>query len=231
MPLETEDLSCESCGEKMTQPSGNHVPKIIDCLHTWCSSCLQDPTINREGKISCPSCRSETPCAPADVQFLPNNFAVLRQLQLVAATSEPMVCDNCELRAGLFRCIQCAHFLCEECTQDHSRLKLFREHEVLPLDAVGSLPFALTRRKHNCPVHAHEELKLYCRTCMQLICRECALLSHPRPEHQFVLVADAGDACRDELNSQLQQTRLHGEAIMTAATMILYIDHGTIYKP
>jgi ribosomal protein S27E len=44
----SENLSCEQCGEKFTQPTGAHVPKIISCLHTWCSSCLQVRLVQSE---------------------------------------------------------------------------------------------------------------------------------------------------------------------------------------
>ena len=107
------------------------------------------PSLGRNTSLRTASC--------AEIHTLPNNFAILRQLQLVAATSEPMVCDNCEVAGGLFRCIQvgaaclvspksarvvrsldgyaacwlqCAQYLCEDCTRDHSRVRVFREHEV-----------------------------------------------------------------------------------------------------
>jgi hypothetical protein len=41
-----------------------------------------------------------------------------------------------------------------------------------------------------CLRHAGEALKLYCETCEVLICRDCTMIDHTKPEHRYV----CGDA-------------------------------------
>ncbi len=44
--------------------------------------------------------------------------------------------------------------------------------------------------KHNCSVHSSEVLSLYCTTCEETICRECALFIHCKPNHDYVNLGD-----------------------------------------
>ncbi|CAM9551866.1 unnamed protein product, partial [Heterosigma akashiwo] len=46
----------------------SHVPKVLDCLHSFCQTCLEDLVVKSERKdcITCPDkdCLLETPIGP-----------------------------------------------------------------------------------------------------------------------------------------------------------------------
>jgi len=49
----------------------------------------------------------------------------------------------------------------------------------------------LLNKKFNCGEHPNEELKLFCETCDKLICRDCALVEHSKPEHKYLFIKQA----------------------------------------
>ena len=42
-----------------------------------------------------------------------------------------------------------------------------------------------------CPTHQGEELKLFCESCDEVICRDCTVEDHPKPEHDFKFISTA----------------------------------------
>ena len=42
-----------------------------------------------------------------------------------------------------------------------------------------------------CPKHKGEVLRFYCETCQVLICRDCTVVDHRHPEHQYIDSAEA----------------------------------------
>ena len=56
---------------------------------------------------------------------------------------------------------------------------------------------AATLQSYYCTAHKQEALKLYCETCMQLICRDCTLVK--RRQHNYKFVEDARKQIEDEL--------------------------------
>ncbi len=43
-----------------------------------------------------------------------------------------------------------------------------------------------------CQRHENEDLKLYCETCKELICRDCAIDNHCKPAHNYMFAKEAG---------------------------------------
>lgn len=58
----------------------------------------------------------------------------------------------------------------------------------------------------NCTRHNGEELKLYCETCEQLICRDCTMIDHTRPDHRYIFVHEAGASHRMQIVAALKKT-------------------------
>jgi len=51
--LKDEYLSCDVCGDEYDEEP--HEPRVLPCLHTFCSSCLEGMV--RDWTIICPTCR------------------------------------------------------------------------------------------------------------------------------------------------------------------------------
>jgi len=112
-------------------------------------------------------------------------------------------CTGCEENvAASHFCTDCSEWLCEPCAQAHRRVKVTKEHSVVPIDkmspnasaaaASGNLSAATSASKHRslmCPTHPREPLILYCESCVKLTCRDCQLGEHRDHKYQFVQVS------------------------------------------
>ena len=82
------------------------------------------------------------------------------------------------------RCLQCDHYLCQQCIDIHKKMKITSSHEVVTFAQMkGSKN---TQRKHLCSKHSPEELKLYCRDCEEAICRDCTIVDHRMHTYSFL---------------------------------------------
>jgi len=111
-------------------------------------------------------------------------------------------CTGCEENvAASHFCTDCSEWLCEPCAQAHRRVKVTKEHSVVPVEKMspsaaaastsGNLSVATTASKLRllmCPTHPKEPLILYCETCVKLTCRDCQLGEHRDHKYQFVQV-------------------------------------------
>ena len=55
----------------------------------------------------------------------------------------------------------------------------------------------------NCTIHSDEVLKFYCKSCSQLICRDCVILSHQK--HEYDRIEQVSDEEKSELKSLLDE--------------------------
>ena len=56
-----------------------------------------------------------------------------------------------------------------------------------------------------CSLHKGKELEIYCETCEELICHNCTISKHCRPEHKYVLVSDTFDKHKAEITASLDK--------------------------
>ena len=63
-------LSCQVCLEDYEE-NGDHVPRILPCLHTVCETCLKK--LIKEGSIDCPECERKHE-ATDEVRSTPNEY-------------------------------------------------------------------------------------------------------------------------------------------------------------
>jgi hypothetical protein len=87
-------------------------------------------------------------------------------------------------------CLTCSDHLCESCFQLHKKQKITRDHDVVMLKDLHQMDWKTgvksVRRKLHCDEHKDEPLKLFCKTCEKVICRDCALVKHRQHEYVFV---------------------------------------------
>ena len=99
-------------------------------------------------------------------------------------------CDICDSGdPPVNRCNTCSHFLCEFCTQAHQRGRNSKTHCLVSLEEAKDMGSVALTKPSVCKEHEGELLKLFCETCDEAICRDCAIVKHR--EHKYTFVKDA----------------------------------------
>uniref|UniRef100_A0A8C0DTQ4 Protein PML n=1 Tax=Balaenoptera musculus TaxID=9771 RepID=A0A8C0DTQ4_BALMU len=164
---EFQFLRCQGCRAEAK------CPKLLPCLHTLCSGCLEEPG------MQCPICQAPWPPGP-DAQALDNVFfeSLQRRLsvyrQIVDAQA---LCTRCKEPADYW-CFECEQLLCAKCIEAH---QWFLKHEARPLAELRSQSardfLDGTRKSNNIfcsnPNHRNPTLtSIYCRGCSKPLCSE-----------------------------------------------------------
>eukprot|EP01103_Thecamoeba_quadrilineata_P018902 TRINITY_DN7448_c0_g1_i1.p1 TRINITY_DN7448_c0_g1~~TRINITY_DN7448_c0_g1_i1.p1 ORF type:complete len:385 (+),score=78.34 TRINITY_DN7448_c0_g1_i1:40-1155(+) len=120
-----EQLSCAVCTEQLKQP------KVLECLHTFCSDCLKAVRHSMNGEIPCPLCRRVTQ-VPHGVDSLPPNFLAVNLLETLAKHDpthkptkyssssksnwqEPLYCSEHATEEFRLYCGDCEKPICRDC--------------------------------------------------------------------------------------------------------------------
>ncbi|XP_031199832.1 protein PML isoform X2 [Mastomys coucha] len=151
-------------------------PKLLPCLHTLCSGCLEAPG------LQCPICQAPG-SAGANGEALDNVFfeslqrrlAVFRQIVDAQAA-----CTRCKELAD-FWCFECEQLMCGKCFDAH---QWYLKHEARPLaelrdnsvseflDSTRKSIIFCSNSNHRTPAQTN----IYCRGCAKPLCCTCALL-------------------------------------------------------
>nr|XP_033471823.1 tripartite motif-containing protein 45 [Epinephelus lanceolatus] len=179
-------------------------PKILPCLHTFCSDCISQlepfsvsarshrdgPEGSREGgegaeedrpavtvTVLCPDCDSEVDIPPSGPGGLSTDHLALDEVFLeTLVTDGPLGCDLCGEGGAESRCEVCCVNLCEFCCQAHRRQKRTASHSLQCLEELKSR--GRLSRPVLCSLHPGQELRLFCQPCDLPVCLECATLLH-----------------------------------------------------
>ena len=208
-----DQVSCAVCLEDFTEP------KVLTCLHVFCKKCLERLVVQDASNriICCPKCCGTTRLPQDGVSqlhsafYIHHLFEVRDVLQKVSATDKT-ACDKCGEGEAKAYCRDCGGFVCELCLSMHKKWKDFAGHETSSLEDIEKEVAALVPPKKvvmTCPTHPSKKLKLYCETCNRLICRDCTVKAHCRPEHQYDLVNDCFQKHKDAILKSLQPTKLN----------------------
>ena len=206
------ELECSVCQEQFSKINE---PKILKCLHTFCKTCLNAwLRQQREGELSCPTCRQITECPNNSIDRLPSNLFYKQMLEIVEAYSgqgqqDSAHCGNCEETKTLkFYCSDCNCFLCEDCVGGHKKLKVLRGHHVKEIGNFESSDVQEYARKANgCKKHK-DELRFYCGKCKICICRDCAMLEHR--DHHLISFDQALKNKASEFETKIQEVETKG---------------------
>ena len=191
-------LECGICHERYKQA------KILDCAHSFCETCLNqywNTTCRRTPTIPCPVCRHEVLIPSTGIQGLQTNVHLIgivdevSLLEKVACLgkSKPL-CELCdEDNEALHRCLDCAQNICSNCKKIHLRINALSNHNVATLDDIrkGKATVKRPEEASTCQKHKGEINRFYCETCQVLICRDCTVVDHCKPEHQYIGSAEA----------------------------------------
>ena len=159
------------------------------------------PTPASSDVLSCPKCRAEHEVPKEGVDGFLTNFSFTHKLEVatvVKAKEKKPSCGQCESSdPSVAYCVECEAFLCEFCSSAHKRMKSYKEHNVLPLSKITSDTLKPSVKPVKCSKHPGEDIKLYCKTCQQLICRDCTLVEHH--SHSFHFANEARQSFETKL--------------------------------
>ncbi|XP_011954103.2 protein PML isoform X6 [Ovis aries] len=195
---EFQFLRCQGCRAEAK------CPKLLPCLHTLCSGCLE------ESGIQCPVCQAPWPSG-AGAQALDNVFfeSLQRRLSVYQQIArEQAFCTRCKELAHYW-CFECEQLICAKCFEAH---QWFLKHEARPLAELRSQSVREfldgTRKSNNIfcsnPNHRSPMLtSIYCRGCSKPLCCSCALLDRDHGELKCDISMEIQQR-QDELDTMTQ---------------------------
>ncbi|XP_071787387.1 E3 ubiquitin-protein ligase TRIM33-like [Asterias amurensis] len=222
-------LECSICQEEYTEP------KLLDCLHSFCKHCLLEyhTTNYKDAKmLICPLCRKETQLPETGVEDFKSNFiltGLASQLEQVSSLEHSkLVCNLCEEKnKAIHFCYDCPMFICANCYKMHKKFPLLLSHTVATLKDVrdGKTAMKKTKPKRHpeCQTHEGEVMRFYCTTCDVMICRDCTVIDHCKPQHEYIDCHQASSTYKQslaQLFTPLEETMKNLEQSQaTASTM------------
>ena len=157
--------------------------------------------------MECPTCRTQHDLPSKGVGGFTTNFTTASLVEILTihgtadtSTGVTVLAIKCEdgidNNPAATKCLDCNHYLCEDCTADHKRRRGTRNHNVATL---AELKKGGVEQKRYCTDHDGQELKLYCRTCAEVICRDCAIDTHKQHDYTFII-----KGVREELTKNIE---------------------------
>ena len=201
-------LSCVGCGEKVDEL------KCLPCLHSLalCEKVeCREKILHRS--VSCKNCEEVFSLSLKDLSDHP--FALRKALNN-QYRKEGVICqeEHEEERSAVSFCSTCDAFICQECVDHHKTRKVFKKHEMKPLQKVFEQGgkkedlFKCSKHKENC--------KLYCHTCEEMICTVCRSIQ-PHHSHEVSYIDDElGESNKTTLTQCLSSVRIQRKAIRSA---------------
>nr|XP_002731878.1 PREDICTED: E3 ubiquitin-protein ligase TRIM71-like [Saccoglossus kowalevskii] len=197
-------LSCSICFEFFKKP------RFLPCLHTFCEKCLVDYKAQSEGVLRCATCRLQ---CDTPIQGLKSNFFIASLIDSVQKLKQlkshhPIICDMCEKKPAIHRCVDCSQFCCTSCVKIHERVPALRSHNMLTIDEyTESSAHSIDLSKAFCSDHKDSHLKFYCDTCEVPICSDCTIVNHRVPEHVHRDLQVVAEEYKRQLKNLLEQLK------------------------
>ncbi|XP_038074961.1 uncharacterized protein LOC119742833 [Patiria miniata] len=191
-------------------------PRRLDCSHSFCLKCLQELKLTQnkdDKKIVCPLCRKETALTEAGVEMLPGGSKDVNQKEQTEGQGLKVMCQVCDEleNEAISRCVDCKHYLCQECQKAHNRFAALKSHKIVALTELPEL-----KKVPKCRKHPDQHLCLYCDTCEVLICNECTNFDHRESMHSHVSIDQAVSRCKQEVNESVSKTEEYIKAFISS---------------
>ena len=191
---------CPSCNSQFGHFV--HLPFLLLCGHSFCSSCLERALRNDPPSLKCGVCGI---CTPIEPQSKPEDFvkneAILdlvgsEDFASVISNSKLDRCAECEKNSAVMYCSECSASYCESCNlQQHTGSKVRSKHK----------PVSITlkpRPQPTCKKHPGQSCVLYCETERLPMCVLCKFYGQHK-FHNYQLLNNSAAAYRNSLSTKL----------------------------
>ncbi|CAC5357319.1 unnamed protein product [Mytilus coruscus] len=176
--LKEKRLQCLHCKTQFDEES--HTPRVLPCLHTFCSTCLEK--LLKNNLLTCPRCHNKSKTTDESLETYQIDFT---RKDLVSfykkfCQSSKVECDMCDENKAEFWCHDCENFLCGGCIKSHERNKKWRTHKVVSINEIKDPSHfqheVLCRRDG----HKNKPLEVYCNgdSCKKAVCATCWMVDH-----------------------------------------------------
>lgn len=125
-----EEHTCRICEEKLKQP------KILNCLHVFCQTCLENENEDAKDVLSCSICKQDTKIPPGGIAALQPEYVISDLLEIAAIEDKQILCNSCKAKEkAVARCRDCisGNYLCANCVTAHQFMRCFDNHEVMKM--------------------------------------------------------------------------------------------------
>ncbi|XP_070542030.1 tripartite motif-containing protein 2-like [Ptychodera flava] len=209
-------LLCPICLQMFTSP------KRLPCSHSYCQHCLSKLMDGTGSILKCRECKRQHEIPSDGVASLPDNnlandlleFAEILSQSGQCLTEDGLIacscCSSSELSVAEKFCKDCAKFMCRSCNREHKRNPAMKFHRPVAVEDIGKLfKFHSSREQIHtefCKVHTKKQLKYFCTTCREVICRICKEENHEKKStrkrdhtHDVIEIKKANDKGRIKL--------------------------------
>lgn len=155
------------------------LPRVLNCLHTSCHSCLEESVQRTPGIITCPICRHKQ--KTKGVKYLPYDVIVLSEIVRMNGASAMAFCCRCHDESPSFSwCFTCHSPLCEFHHQDHRLSINTSTHQVNTFQEIADENYGIDPRLPPiaCPEALGHDCTLLCRTCGYMISVQAMVENH-----------------------------------------------------
>ncbi|XP_033127632.1 E3 ubiquitin-protein ligase TRIM71-like [Anneissia japonica] len=194
-------LECTICFKRLQNP------KSLNCLHSFCLTCLED-WVKRKGTLICPTCSKSHVTPEGGLQKLPPNTFLNNLIETIEQISkrDQMKCV-CAKGQAIYYCQECRHYLCSTCSECHKIFPISANHKLHTVEDVRSMTpqdFALLH-----PLlcsHHNKPLEFYCTDCKTPICINCTVMDHRAWEgkHKPISISEEFQTFK-EMSTQLKE--------------------------
>lgn len=210
-------LKCSVCRCDLVDEKSSFA-HLLPCLHTVCRSCLLDNVPDTEENpkpLQCVECQEVHPLSKGDLTkaFPVDNTRLdlweFVQLKKSVNGMDPE-CSVCDGVKASTRCVDCAEFLCIDCTSAHERTSKTKHHEIKDLSQLKTTDnLQAFRSPLTCPLHG-EPFAVYCSkwTCEKPVCPMCTFTTCKASEgHHILSLKEATAQLKFDLEEQIRNTR------------------------
>ncbi|XP_071956263.1 tripartite motif-containing protein 2-like [Antedon mediterranea] len=169
-----EHLECSICTDQLKDP------KTLNCLHTFCMTCLEK-WVTTKGTLTCPTCCKTYPIPEGGLHKLaPNTFLnnILETVEhFLEKDEKTCVCGLGEKVESY--CQDCKEYICSICCASHKGIPALRSHKLYSMNDMKEMSQIEITSLHpsQCLLHG-EPLEYYCQDCEDPICMNCTIMGH-----------------------------------------------------
>lgn len=194
---------CQICNEKF------QTPRVLDCLHVFCTPCL-DKLVESgaEGtSVACPTCKQATRLTTGIADLLVD-VVVINMMEMAEIRTQQVRCTSCKAEEkAVARCSNCSSFLCGSCVTAHNYMLCFEKHKVESFEDLCKEDSPGIHKPMFCNLHPAESLKYFCSSCEVPVCTECVVSFHKIPEHQLENIVESDRKHAEELDEIMRDTK------------------------